>query len=277
MQTVLVVDDEASIRTLVVYHLQRSGFAVEEVADGMLAYELLKAESDRFDLVILDWMLPGIDGMEVCRRLRQEKIVVPIILLTARDEEVDLVVGLEMGADDYVTKPFSPRELVARARAVLRRVETRAEEVKVTSEGTAKVLHSGDIVMNLARHEVHVNRELLELTPKEFDLLQYMMENKGHVLSRTQLLDRVWGYSWQLTQELWMCMSHIYGTKWIRIRKIRSIFVRFGGWGTSSPNPHRNDDESHSEFFVGCPSRGTNLVLEIFYGSSFLSRNFSHV
>lgn len=195
MPTILVVDDEASIRTLVAYNLQKSGYTIEEIADGLSAYELLKSESERFDLVILDWMLPGLDGMEVCRRLRQDKVDVPIILLTARDDEVDLVVGLEMGADDYVTKPFSPRELVARARAVLRRSEPTAEDAKSGTEGPEKILHCGELVMNLARHEVRMNQKLLELTPKEFDLLQYMMENKGHVLSRTQLLDRVWGYS----------------------------------------------------------------------------------
>ncbi|GMA64508.1 hypothetical protein GCM10025859_49480 [Alicyclobacillus fastidiosus] len=117
MPNVLIVDDEESIRTLVEYNFQRSGFDVEAVGDGKVAYDILRARADKFDLVVLDLMLPGMDGMEVCRRLRQENVSVPIILLTARDEEVDLVLGLELGADDYVTKPFSPRELVARARS----------------------------------------------------------------------------------------------------------------------------------------------------------------
>ncbi|SIS50813.1 response regulator transcription factor [Alicyclobacillus vulcanalis] len=193
MPTVLVVDDEASIRTLVEYNFSRSGFDVETVDDGLVAYEKLKQSAAKYDLVVLDLMLPGMDGLEVCRRLRQEGIKVPIILLTARDEEVDLVLGLELGADDYVTKPFSPRELVARARAVLRRMESREEDSQPASAG--KVLRAGNIVMDVARHEVRVRGQLVEFTPKEFELLQYFMENQEHVLSRDQLLDRVWGYS----------------------------------------------------------------------------------
>ncbi|WAH39124.1 response regulator transcription factor [Alicyclobacillus dauci] len=194
MPTVLIVDDEESIRELVQYNFSRSGFDVQVVGDGKTAYEQLRANADKFDLVVLDLMLPGMDGMEVCRRLRQENVDVPIILLTARDEEVDLVLGLELGADDYVTKPFSPRELVARARAVLRRSESVETESKPTVPSN-KVLRAGDIVMDISRHEVHVSGELMEFTPKEFDLLQYFMENPEHVLSRDQLLDRVWGYS----------------------------------------------------------------------------------
>ncbi|ACV59574.1 response regulator transcription factor [Alicyclobacillus acidocaldarius] len=193
MPTVLVVDDEASIRTLVEYNFSRSGFDVETVDDGRVAYEKLKQGASKYDLVVLDLMLPGMDGLEVCRRLRQEGVKIPIILLTARDEEVDLVLGLELGADDYVTKPFSPRELVARARAVLRRTESREEDAQPTSSG--KVLRAGNIVMDVARHEVRVRGQLVEFTPKEFELLQYFMENPEHVLSRDQLLDRVWGYS----------------------------------------------------------------------------------
>ncbi|AEJ44754.1 two component transcriptional regulator, winged helix family [Alicyclobacillus acidocaldarius subsp. acidocaldarius Tc-4-1] len=189
----LVVDDEASIRTLVEYNFSRSGFDVETVDDGRVAYEKLKQGASKYDLVVLDLMLPGMDGLEVCRRLRQEGVKIPIILLTARDEEVDLVLGLELGADDYVTKPFSPRELVARARAVLRRTESREEDTQPASSG--KVLRAGNIVMDVARHEVRVRGQLVEFTPKEFELLQYFMENPEHVLSRDQLLDRVWGYS----------------------------------------------------------------------------------
>lgn len=194
MATVLIVDDEESIRTLVEYNFQRAGFDVEGVGDGKAAYDLLSAQHTRFDLVILDLMLPGMDGMEVCRRLRQEKISLPIILLTAKDEEVDLVLGLELGADDYVTKPFSPRELVARARAVLRRIDAADAEASGSSD-VQKVMKSGDIVLDIMRHEVRVAGELMDFTPKEFDLLQYFMENPEHVLSRDQLLDRVWGYS----------------------------------------------------------------------------------
>ncbi|GMA56856.1 two-component system alkaline phosphatase synthesis response regulator PhoP [Alicyclobacillus sacchari] len=193
MPTVLVVDDEASIRTLVEYNFSRSGFDVEGVADGKTAYDILSKDARKYDLVVLDLMLPGMDGMEVCRRLRQEGVKIPIILLTARDEEVDLVLGLELGADDYVTKPFSPRELVARARAVLRRSDV--QELEAKPNPTGKVLRAGRIVLDVARHEVRVGGVLMDFTPKEFDLLQYFMENPEHVLSRDQLLDRVWGYS----------------------------------------------------------------------------------
>lgn len=194
MATVLIVDDEESIRTLVEYNFSRAGFDVEGVEDGKTAYEMIRANSVKYDLVVLDLMLPGLDGMEVCRRLRQEGIATPIILLTARDEEVDLVLGLELGADDYVTKPFSPRELVARARAVLRRIENVEPEQKPV-QSTSKVLRSGNIVLDVSRHEVRIAGDLMDFTPKEFDLLQYFMENPEHVLSRDQLLDRVWGYS----------------------------------------------------------------------------------
>ena len=196
MQTVLVVDDEDSIQKLVAYNFQRAGFAVETAVNGREAYERVKADPAAFDLVVLDLMLPGMDGMEVCRKLRQDQVKTPIILLTARDEEVDLVLGLEMGADDYVTKPFSPRELVARARAVLRRSEATEEAAEpAPASEVGQVLKFGDVVMDLARHEVTVRGSHVDLTPKEFDLLRYLLEHKEHVLSRDQLLDHVWGYS----------------------------------------------------------------------------------
>lgn len=194
MATVLIVDDEESIRTLVEYNFSRAGFEVETVGDGKTAYEFIRSGTPSFDLVVLDLMLPGMDGMEVCRRLRQEGVDTPIILLTVRDEEVDLVLGLELGADDYVTKPFSPRELVARARAVLRRSESPESDTKL-APSASKVLKAGNIVLDVSRHEVRIGGQLMEFTPKEFDLLQYFMENPEHVLSRDQLLDRVWGYS----------------------------------------------------------------------------------
>jgi len=201
--TVFVVDDEESIQTLVVYNFQRAGFAVETASNGRTAYEMIRDNAANYDIVILDWMLPDMDGMEVCKRLRSDQVTTPIILLTARDDEVDLVLGLEMGADDYVTKPFSPRELVARARAVLRRfeanVEISAETVTATtathSIATNRILQLGEVVMDLLRHEVTVRGQAIELTPKEFDLLRYLLENREHVLSRDQLLDHVWGYT----------------------------------------------------------------------------------
>ncbi|HEY8497881.1 MAG TPA: response regulator transcription factor, partial [Limnochordales bacterium] len=151
-------------------------------------------ERTRPDLVVLDLMLPGLDGLEVCRRIRQ-KASVPIVMLTAKASEVDKVVGLELGADDYVTKPFSPRELVARIRAVLRRVQASAEAAR-QGEGQPPggQLRVGEIVMDLARHQVWVKGRPVELTPKEYDLLRMLMSNKGIVLTREMLLDKVWGY-----------------------------------------------------------------------------------
>ncbi|WP_035453383.1 response regulator transcription factor [Alicyclobacillus herbarius] len=190
-QKLLIVDDEPAIVKLVEFNCQRAGFATDTLVDGRAAYERVVAEPDRYDLVILDVMLPGMDGMEVCRRLRQEHVMVPIILLTARDEELDRVLGLEIGADDYVTKPFSPRELVARVKAILRRGELAAE-----SNRTEEVerLSADGLVVDVVRHEATLDGQMLTLTPKEFDLLRYLMENRDRVLTRDQLLDQVWGY-----------------------------------------------------------------------------------
>ncbi|GGJ09751.1 DNA-binding response regulator [Alicyclobacillus cellulosilyticus] len=191
---VLIVDDEPAIRKLVEYHFQRAGFPTSVCADGSEAYERIRKQPDAFCVVILDIMLPGMDGLEVCRRLRQERIWVPIILLTAREEEVDRILGLELGADDYVTKPFSPRELVARARAVLRRRGPDGGDADGEG-GASEVLRVGDIVLDPVRHQVFVRGEAVELTPKEFELLHYFMLNRDRVLSRNQLLEHVWGYA----------------------------------------------------------------------------------
>lgn len=197
MPTIFVVDDEEPIRNLVSYNFQRSGFDVHTCANGREAYNRISADATEFDLVVLDLMLPGMDGLEICKRLRFASVNVPIILLTARDEEVDLVLGLEVGADDYVTKPFSPRELIARARAVLRRSEL--QSTVVTSPGVSTpvppVMEVGDVYMDLVGHEVKVRGRTVVLTPKEFELLRYMMAQTEHVMSRDVLLDRVWGYS----------------------------------------------------------------------------------
>lgn len=201
MSTVLVVDDEASIAQLVAYNFTRAGFNVDTEMNGTEALRRIEANPKAYDLIILDLMLPGMDGMELCKKLRTAQIAVPVILLTAKDEEVDLILGLEMGADDYVTKPFSPRELVARAKAVLRRVE-QSENLQVdpTVEGTPSsqteaILSCGGVRVDIGKHEVVVRGARIELTPKEFDLLKYLLENRDRVLSRDQLLDRVWGYS----------------------------------------------------------------------------------
>jgi two-component system, OmpR family, alkaline phosphatase synthesis response regulator PhoP len=193
--TVLIVDDEESIRKLVDFAMQRSGFATELMADGATAFERITSDPRSLDIVILDVMLPGMDGFEICRRLRQMNLLLPIILLTARDEEIDRVLGLEIGADDYVTKPFSPRELAARVKAVMRRLSTQSEARVSGEEDAEEPLCVGDITLNLVRHEVQVRGKVVELTPTEFDLLRFFMEHRDRVLTRDQLLDQVWGYS----------------------------------------------------------------------------------
>lgn len=182
---VLVVDDEESIAKLVEYNLTQAGYEVLTADNGLKALEVVRAE--RPDLVILDLMLPGLGGMDVCQRLRREGVATPIIMLTARDDEVDRILGLEMGADDYVTKPFSPRELVARVKAVLRRSGDEAGN----GEG---IYTCGDVTIDVNKYEVTTRGERVELTPREFELLQYLVKNMGRVVSRDHLLDKVWGY-----------------------------------------------------------------------------------
>lgn len=181
-KTVLVVDDEATLVATLKYNLEREGYRVVAAGDGEKAIELARAEHP--DLLILDLMLPHVDGLEVCRILRRE-MTLPILMLTARAGEVDKVVGLEIGADDYVTKPFSTRELLARVRALLRRTATPADE---------EVLVSGDLRVDLKRREVTRGGRPVELKPKEMELLIYFMQNKGRAFTREQLLREVWGY-----------------------------------------------------------------------------------
>jgi len=184
MATVLVVDDERNIVELTRLYLSNDGYTVLSAYDGLEALEMIREE--RPDLVVLDIMLPNLDGWELCRRLRQGGNDVPIIMLTARGEDVDRIVGLELGADDYVVKPFNPRELVARVKAVLRRS---------TGENRApKVLRLGNLEMDSERREAHVAGHEIKLRAKEFDLLLAFAERPGLVFSRDQLLDRVWGY-----------------------------------------------------------------------------------
>lgn len=186
-EKILVVDDERSIVELVSFNLRKDGFQTLAAADGMEAVRLAREEKP--DLIILDVMLPVIDGFEVCRILRKE-MSVPILMLTARKEEVDRVVGLELGADDYVTKPFSPRELVARVKAILRRSGKRAEQ-----EGE-EVLNAGELEVDLARRKVTVGTRVVDLTYTQFELLKHLMSNPGRVFSRESLVDRIWGYSY---------------------------------------------------------------------------------
>jgi two-component system, OmpR family, response regulator len=188
--TILVVDDEANIADLVELYLRKEGFRVLKAGTGEDGLAAAKRERPR--LVVLDVGLPGIDGLEVCRRLRaaaiQEVTSVPVIFLTARDSEIDRILGLEMGGDDYLTKPFSPRELVARVKAILRRSEASAP--------TPEVLEVGGAVIDLGRREVRANGAVVDCTGKEFELLRYLAENRGRALSRQQILDGVWGYGW---------------------------------------------------------------------------------
>jgi len=183
-ELILVVDDEVNILDLTRLYLEREGYRVEDAMDGMQALEKIEALAPA--LVILDIMLPEIDGFEVCRRVRAESDV-PIIMLTARDDDVDIIVGLELGADDYVTKPFNARELVARAKAILRRAEH-------TPRRDASPVHIGDMTIDPARREVVIGGQEIEMRAKEFDLLLTMVEHKGIVLKREQLLNLVWGY-----------------------------------------------------------------------------------
>ncbi|MGD8814584.1 MAG: response regulator transcription factor [Anaerolineales bacterium] len=183
-EQILVVDDEANIIDLVRLYLERDGFRVEAAADGAQALEKIRGLNP--DLVILDIMLPEIDGFEVCRRVRNDSDV-PIIMLTARDEDIDKIVGLELGADDYLTKPFNPRELAARVKAILRRAER-------SPHTDTRPVVIGDVTIDPARREVSIAGDSVDLRAKEFDLLLTFAEHKGLVLSREQLLKLVWGF-----------------------------------------------------------------------------------
>jgi two-component system, OmpR family, alkaline phosphatase synthesis response regulator PhoP len=184
-ELVLLVDDEPSIIQLARMYLEREGFRVKDVGDGEAALEAVSIH--RPALMVLDVMLPKLDGFEVCRKLRAENNPVYILMLTARDEDIDKVLGLEMGADDYLTKPFNPRELVARVKAILRRGES-----KVPS--TSKPIHVGDLTIDPASREVHLGARTLDLRTQEFDLLLTLAEHRGLVLSREQLLQLAWGF-----------------------------------------------------------------------------------
>ena len=185
-QTVLVVEDEASIASFVAIYLKNAGYAVQTAVNG--AEALMKAESVQPALIVLDLMLPDIDGVEVCRRIRHDSDV-PILMLTARDEDVDKIIGLEVGADDYLTKPFNPRELVARVKSILRRAAPERRR------GESAQLHHGDLHVDAGRREVRVAEQEVQLAPKEFDLLWELLDHRGLVLTRDQLLERVWGYT----------------------------------------------------------------------------------
>lgn len=185
VKKILVVDDEPTLVATLRYNLEREGYEVIDAADGESALSV--ARTSRPDLILLDLMLPGMDGLEVCRILRRD-MAVPILMLTAKAEEVDKVVGLELGADDYVTKPFSMRELLARVRALLRRA---------TAPATAEVdvLKSGDLEVDLRRRRVLRSGQELSLKPKEFELLAFLVQNRDRVFTRDQLLNQIWGFN----------------------------------------------------------------------------------
>ncbi|HRO91647.1 MAG TPA: response regulator transcription factor [Promineifilum sp.] len=202
---VLLVEDDATLRETVAYNLRHQGYEVVEAGNGLMALEAARREQP--DVVLLDVMLPGIDGFEVCRLLRKETNL-PILMLTARSDEVDRVVGLEMGADDYLTKPFSMRELMARVKALLRRAELIREELAAELRDAAPAttrqesrppdtgaLIFGDLVLDLGRREVRLGGEVVGLKPREFDLLLFLARNRGIALSRDLILERVWGWT----------------------------------------------------------------------------------
>jgi DNA-binding response OmpR family regulator len=185
-QSVLIVEDESSIASFVSLYLKNAGYGVRAVSNG--ADALAQVEAEQPALIVLDLMLPDMDGIEVCRRIRQRRDI-PILMLTARDEDVDKIIGLEVGADDYMTKPFNPRELVARVKSILRRSAPAARDKE-----SAQIRH-GDLLVDSGRREVFVGEEEIQLAPKEFDLLWELLDHRGLVLTRDQLLERVWGYT----------------------------------------------------------------------------------
>ena len=235
----LIVEDEPTLLETLKYNLKKQGYEVVTAADGVQALPTARAEKP--DLVILDVMLPGLDGFEICRILRQE-MSLPILMLTARDEEVDKIVGLEVGADDYLTKPFSMRELLARVKAHLRRVRLIREEMETSGKAPGETHDSGttftfgDLVINESRREVQRDGEVLALKPKEFELLVFLARNRGIALGRSLILERVWG--WDFDGGSRTVDVHI---RWLRekieedpaqprrILTVRSIGYRFDG------------------------------------------------
>ena len=189
-QKISVVDDEQSIVTLLKYNLETAGYIVEVAYDGEEA--LKKVETEQPELIVLDVMLPKKDGIEVCKTIRSDKNLVPILMLTAKDDEFDRVLGLELGADDYMTKPFSPREVVARVKAILRRSQFVNEIEKEDVDDEDIII--GSIRIRPEFFEVYKEDELLELTPKEFELLLYLIERQGRVITREHMLNSVWNY-----------------------------------------------------------------------------------
>jgi DNA-binding response OmpR family regulator len=230
-ETILVVEDEPALRDTLTYNLKKDGFTVEAVGDGRAALEA--ARRLRPDLLILDIMLPELDGLEVARILRKE-MSTPILMLTARDDEIDRVVGLEVGADDYLTKPFSMRELMARVKAQLRRTRLIQEEIGKAGASQTKQekLTFGNLIVNLTRREVILDGEPIQLKPQEYALLTFFAEHKGQMLSREFILERVWG--WDFIGDSRTVDVHV---RWLRQKieddpgnPVRIVTVRGGGY-----------------------------------------------
>jgi DNA-binding response OmpR family regulator len=190
-EKILVVEDEPTLQETLSYNLKRQGYSVELAGDGQAGIEA--ARRSHPDLIVLDIMLPVLDGFEVCRILRQE-MNTPILMLTARDDEIDRVIGLEMGADDYLTKPFSMREFLARVKAQLRRVRLIREELDSQGETAREKLQFGNLTLDLTRREILLDEQPLTLKPKEIELLLFLARHRGQVLSRDLILERVWGW-----------------------------------------------------------------------------------
>lgn len=221
---ILVVDDEENIRELCRMYLDREGYRVAAAADGEQALRMIKDHQPA--LVILDLMLPGLDGFEVCRRTRQFSDV-PILMLTARDDDIDKIVGLEVGADDYLTKPFNPREMIARVKAILRRTGERPRQ-----EGMP--IQVGDVALDPSRREVSVAGQMVDLRAKEFDLLHAFLQNEGIVLTREKLLDQVWGYDYYgQTRTVDVHVAHIRkklsGSDHVRIVTVTGVGYKLVG------------------------------------------------
>jgi DNA-binding response OmpR family regulator len=234
-EKILVVEDELTLQETLAYNLNRQGYEVETIGEGFAALEA--ARRIRPDLIILDVMLPGIDGFEVCRILRQE-MNTPVLMLTARDDEIDRVVGLEVGADDYMTKPFSMRELLARVKAMLRRVRMMREEASGTAASDApsspasQAIVLGNLTIDISRREVRLEGQPINIKPKEYDLLLFLAQHRGQVLSRDFILDRVWG--WEHIVDSRTVDVHI---RWLREKienapgsPIRIVTVRGAGY-----------------------------------------------
>ena len=190
-ESILIVEDEVSLQETLTYNLSKQGYKIETAGDGQSALQI--ARSLKPDLILLDIMLPILDGFEVCRILRQETNV-PILMLTAKDEEIERVIGLEMGADDYLTKPFSMRELQARVKALLRRVRLDRSEYEQKPEFVAEILVFDNLELDLTRRELRLDGRALPLKPKEFELMTFLARHRGQVLTRDLLLERVWGW-----------------------------------------------------------------------------------